>query len=129
MKRLPQGSGTLLVADDDAEVRNLTRRILKFGGYEPLLTEDFPSTIEAFRDHAEVRLVLLDLTMPGGTCGQAVHALRQMRPDVPILVMTGHPEKETRERLGEERIDGLLEKPFQPPELIAWIRRALGEDE
>ncbi len=129
MKRLPQGSGTLLVADDDADVRSLASRILKFGGYKALLTEDFPSTIETFREHGEVRLVLIDLTMPGGTCGQAVNQLRKIRPDVPILVMTGHPESETRARLGEEKVDGLLEKPFQPPELIAFIRRALGEDD
>ncbi len=129
MKRLPQGSGTLLVADDDAGVRLLATRILKLGGYKPLVAKDFSSALETFREHDEIRLVLLDLNMPGGTCAQAVLNLRQIRPEVPILVMAGHPESETRARLGDAQVDGLLEKPFQPPELIAWIRQALGEDE
>ncbi len=125
---LPQGSGTILVADDDAEVRDLTGRILKLAGYEPLEAADAPSTVDSLRDHAEVRLVLLDLRMPGApSCGQTVGKLRALRAEVPILVMTGYPESETRSQLGGQQVEGLLEKPFQPPELIARIREALGE--
>lgn len=125
---LPQGSGTILVADDDAEVRDLTGRILKLAGYTALEAVDAPSTVETLRAHPEVRLVLLDLNMPGApSCGQTVGKLRQIRDEIPILVMTGYPESETRSQLGGQQVEGLLEKPFQPPELIARIRDALGE--
>ena len=128
MSSLPRGSGTILVADDDAEVRELTGRILKLAGYTPVEAYDAPSTIEALGEHAEVRLVLLDLNMPGGpSCARTVEKLREIRPEIPIFVMTGFPESETRYQLAEVRIDRLLEKPFQPPELIGWIREALGE--
>lgn len=126
---LPQGSGTILVADDDAEVRDLTGRILKLAGYTPLEAADAPAAVEAVRRHAEIRLVLLDLSMPGAaSCGRTVARLRELRGDLPVLVMTGFPERDTRAQLAGQEVEGLLEKPFQPPELIAFIRRALGED-
>lgn len=127
---LPRGTGTVLVADDDAEVRDLTGRILKMAGYTPLEAADAPSTIERLRTHPEIALVLLDLRMPGSpSCGETVGKLRRIRPGIPILVMTGFPERDTREDLGEAVINDLLEKPFRPPELIHRIRRALGQDD
>lgn len=129
MAGLPQGSGTILVADDDREIRDLTRRILQMAGFDVVEAEDAPSTIEALEQHAEVDFVLLDLQMPGAqSCGQTVKRLRELRPDVPIYLMTGFPESETRKQLGNQQVDGRFEKPFQPPELIMGIRRALGQD-
>ena len=129
LKRLPKGSGTILVADDDQDIQDLTQRILRFAGYTALPAMDGPSAVETLRRHPEVRLVLLDLNMPGARGVETVESLRQVRQGVPILVMSGYTEPETRERLGSQEVDGLLEKPFQPPELIDRIRRALGEDE
>lgn len=126
---LPQGSGTILVADDDAEIRDLTGRILKMAGYAVVEAEDAPATVEALARHAEVDFVLLDLKMPGVThCGMTVKRLRELRPDVPIYLMTGFSERETQLQLQGQKVDGLFEKPFQPPQLIAGIRQALGED-
>ena len=128
MSSLPRGSGTILVADDDDEVRNLTGRVLKLAGYTPVGAYDAPSTIAALGEHDEIRLVLLDLNMPGSpSCGRTVEQLREIRPEIPIFVMTGFPKSETRQELAGVTVDRLLEKPFQPPELIGWIREALGE--
>lgn len=118
-----------MVADDDPEIRDLTGRILKMAGYAVVEAEDAPTTVEALAQHAEVDFVLLDLKMPGAThCGLTVKRLRELRPDVPIYLMTGFPESETRVQLQGQKVDGLFEKPFQPPQLIAGIRQALGED-
>lgn len=128
MPGLPRGSGTILVADDDAEVRDLTGRILKMAGYTVVAAVDAPSTLEKLAEHPEVRLVLLDLNMPGSpSCGKTVEKMRALRSDVPIFVMTGLPESESAAELGGQPIERFLEKPFQPPELIGWIREALGE--
>ena len=128
MSSLPRGSGIILVADDDGEVRELTGRILKLAGYTPVEAHDAPSTVTALAEHDGVRLVLLDLNMPGSaSCGKTVLKLREIRPEVPIFVMTGFPESETRHQLAGVKVDRLLEKPFQPPELVGWIREALGE--
>jgi CheY-like chemotaxis protein len=129
MAGLPRGSGTILVADDDAEVRDLTGRILKLAGYTVVMAADAPSTLERLAEHPEIRLVLLDLNMPGSpSCGRTLEKLRTMRSDVPVFVMTGLPENESSAALGGQPIARFLEKPFQPPELIQWIREALGED-
>lgn len=129
MPGLPRGSGTILVADDDAEVRDLTGRILKMAGYTVVVAVDASSTVARLTEHPEIRLVLLDLSMPGSpSCGKTVEKIRAVRSDVPVFVMTGLPESESRAQLGGQPIERFLEKPFQPPELIGWIREALGED-
>ena len=66
--------------------------------------------------------------MPGTRGAKTVEKINEMRPEVPILVMTGSHLDGTRSLLGPNKVAGLLEKPFQPPELVNQIRRALGED-
>ncbi len=125
---LQGGSGTLLVADDDAGIREVTGKLLEMAGYTVLLAEDSPSTVKTLRENAAaVRLVLLDLTMPGGEGARTYDSLREIVPEIPILVMTGYPEPETRRQLGTREVVALIEKPFQPPELFKILRNVLGD--
>lgn len=123
---MPRGSGTILVADDHTEVRNLTARILEMAGYDVVTAIDAPSTLAVFEKHVEdVRLVLLDLSMPGAGAGETVAGLRKLKPEIPVFLITGYSEVETREQLGGHQITGWIEKPFKPMELLARIRKTL----
>lgn len=123
---LPEGSGTILVADDDASIREVTGKLLELAGYTVLLAEDASSAVETLRENAgAVRLVLLDLCMPGGEGAETYDSLREVVPGIPILVMTGYPELETRQQLGEREVAALVEKPFQPLRLFQILHDIL----
>ena len=66
MSYVGQGSGTILVADDDVGILEVTGKLLELAGYTVLLAENSPVAVETLRENAGiVRLVILDLTMPG----------------------------------------------------------------
>ena len=116
---------TLLVVDDDESVRTLISRLLEIGGHEAVLVGDAGSAVTALAEHPEVRLVLLDLNMPGGGVADTVARLRAVRRDVGILVITGHADPGGE--LEGVPVDGWLEKPFEPAELLERVKRALSE--
>lgn len=78
----------------------------------------------------EVQLVLLDLNMPVLDGGETAVALRQRKPDVPIIVMSGIADEDALSRFENVRIAGFIPKPFAPDQLaqaIAVARRGVGE--
>jgi PAS domain S-box-containing protein len=124
--KLWHATGTILVVDDEAIVRNVTARLLKSFGFETLLARDGSEGLAQFEQHLpEVRAVLLDLTMPG-LDGQAVfQKLRDLRPDVPVLLMSGYNEQEAISRFESKGLAGFLQKPFTVEKLAAKLRSIL----
>jgi len=117
-----QGKGTVLVADDDVAILKLTIKVLELVGYAPLTAIDFEQTVAALRSpEHDVRALLLDLHMPGMHGRPTVEELLELRPDVPMLIISGQKEDETRKQLGELDF-AFLEKPFAIPELIAKLQ-------
>jgi CheY-like chemotaxis protein len=116
--------GTILVVDDEFGVRDLVRNVLQRAGLTVLLAEDGQAAVEIFkRASADVRLVLLDLTMPGLDGRESLSAMRQVRDDVPAILMSGY----TPADIVSASSHGFLQKPFTPNALRAAVRKALGE--
>jgi CheY-like chemotaxis protein len=67
--------------------------------------------------------VLLDLTMPNLSGEQTLRALRDLRPDIPVLMMSGYAEADVRQEVGD--CSGFLQKPFSAVELVGAVRRVL----
>ncbi|QEL20510.1 CheR family methyltransferase [Limnoglobus roseus] len=96
-----RGSGTVLVVDDEKGVRGLVKMILKNAGFEVIEAEDGTQGLDVFRDRsADIRAVILDLTMPrmGGLA--LAESIRGVSGTVPILVMSGYGPEETASRMG-----------------------------
>ena len=126
--RLWSGSGTLLVVDDDAGVRELSGELARRLGFKVLSAEDGTRAVETFRAHAdEIAAVLLDLTMPGASGGAVADELRRVRSDLPIVLMSGfsadHPTSGWAQTLGRA---GFLQKPFTREDLAEALRGVLG---
>jgi CheY-like chemotaxis protein len=104
--------GVVLVAEDEESVRTLIRHMLGLLGYEVVMAADGDEALAVLRMRAgEVRLVLLDLTMPRRDGGQTLRELRQRWPDLPVLLMSSYSEAE----LGPDvtgAAGGVLQKPF-----------------
>ena len=121
----PTGSGTVLLADDDPAILKMTERVLQIVGYRSIAATDIGESLAALREH-EIDLVLLDLHMPGMKGRPTIEEMRRLRPGLPIIIVTGRTEEETRKELGSEIDVGYLEKPFELPAMIAEVRRATG---
>jgi two-component system, cell cycle sensor histidine kinase and response regulator CckA len=126
VERELQGFGTILVADDEEGVRTLLTHMLQEAGYTVELAKDGVEAVERLRSLGEeVRLILLDLTMPELGGAEAATELRRIRPDVPIIAMSGYGDIEVMQRFSEAGVDDFLPKPFTPEELAAKVRNQL----
>jgi two-component system cell cycle sensor histidine kinase/response regulator CckA len=120
------GGGTILVADDEEGVRSLVASILEEAGYTVELASDGGEVVKRLRELGDrVRLVILDLTMPTLGGGEAATELRRIRPDIPIIAMSGYGDLELMQHFGQTGVDDFLPKPFSPGQLAAKVRDAL----
>ena len=98
-------------------------------GYTVIAARDGEEAVRAYEQRSrEVALVVLDVVMPRLDARGAYQRMREVRPDVKVLFMTGYAPESTR--LGELLVQGhtrVLEKPFTPHALAAAVRSALDE--
>jgi CheY-like chemotaxis protein len=114
------------VADDEEGVRSLVANVLQDAGYTVELAVDGEDALERLRRLGnEVRLILLDLTMPRLGGAEAATELRQIQPDVPIIAMSGYGDIEVMQRFSEAGVEDFLPKPFTPDELAGKVRDLL----
>ncbi len=122
-----RGSGTVLVVDDDDGVRAVTRRALEQMGFRVVLAADGVEGVERFKAEADVIVcVLLDMTMPRLDGARTSEAIREIHPDVPVVLMSGYTEQEARERFTGAEITAFLQKPYPVENLRALLASLVG---
>ncbi len=121
-----QGSGTILVVDDEEGVREVAERILQETGFQTITAADGRRALEIMEKvGAGVTAVLLDLSMPRMGGPETFRRLRALRPELPILMMSGYTEQVVAPQFSTSGpgITGFLQKPFLAEDLIAVLRR------
>ncbi len=127
-KSVAGGNETILLAEDNEDVRNLAVRVLKKGGYKVLVAVDGEEAVEAFNKHAdEVDLVMLDLVMPRLGGREAGEQIRQINDKVRILFASGYDPANVGKEIRELGGADLLMKPFGIPELLGKVRELLDQ--
>jgi PAS domain S-box-containing protein len=117
-----KGEGTVLVADDEEAVRSVATQMLEAMGFQVVLATDGREAVERLRDHpGAFRLVLLDLTMPHLNGEEAYREIRRLRPDVPVVLMSGYTEQEVTKRFAGQGLSGFLQKPFLAATLLQMV--------
>jgi signal transduction histidine kinase/ActR/RegA family two-component response regulator len=120
------GTGRILIADDDVDIRETVGRILDSAGYSTLAVADGNEACAAARtEHFD--LAFLDVVMPGPTCHDLVARLQAIRPNLRILLSSGYAAEAEILRLAHEQCNGLLVKPFAFAELMRAVRDAMGD--
>lgn len=114
---------TVLVVDDEANIRELVSVYLQSAGFSIECAADGPSAIERFRAVAP-DLIVLDITLPGMT-GAEVCATIRAESSVPILMLSARDTDVDKVALLESGADDYIVKPFSPPELVARVRAVL----
>ncbi|MCU0491696.1 MAG: ATP-binding protein [Chloroflexaceae bacterium] len=118
--------GSLLVIDDEVEVRTVIARLLQRLGYMVLLAEGGAQALELLRSHGDTFAgVLLDLSMPGMSGVEVFRELRRMCPAVQVLLMSGYSDVNIAVALPEFPPEQILSKPFSVETLRAKLEQVL----
>jgi PAS domain S-box-containing protein len=123
---LGKNSGTVLIVDDEETVRRVTTKILVGSGYEVVAASNGEDGIRIFRETpARFAVVLLDLTMPHMDGVEAFRLLKEIQPEVRVLIMSGFNEQDTINRFVGRGVAGFVPKPFNAEMLLTKVRDAL----
>jgi CheY-like chemotaxis protein len=121
----------VLVVDDEESIREALRDFLTGeGSYDVLLASNGPQALETFKAQP-VDLVFMDVKMPGMDGIEVFRQMRQLRPDVKVVIITGLPDEETFDRalaVSEDVVEGFIPKPFKPADLRRCLKNMLSGD-
>src|SRR3954447_23903539 len=122
----PTGSETILVVEDDDMVRGYVEGELKALGYRVIVTRDAPAALAIVRGPEKIDLLFTDVVMPGGMFGtELAKEAAGLRPDLKILLTSGHTEHPVEAIDGAGRDVRILDKPYRRHDLAATLRSVL----
>ncbi len=121
-----QGTGTILLVDDEEIVRRIGVAALEQLGFRVIEAHNGVEAIDLFRERGnEVDLVILDLTMPLMTGEETLRRLRAIDPNVTVILSSGFNESEATQHFEGEGLAGFLQKPYTLTSLGARVQEAL----
>lgn len=125
---LPLGNGeAVMIVDDERPLVALAEETLAGLGYEPVGFDSSGAALQAFRaDPQRFDLILTDEAMPDLTGTELVRAIRQLRPTVPIILMSGHGGAELAKQAAAIGVNEMLHKPLRRRDLAESLARVLG---
>jgi len=129
-ERLPQGRGeTLMIVDDERSLVALAEEIVASLGYEPIGFESSRLALAAFRSAPErFDAVLTDHTMPELNGLGLVSGIRELRPAIPVILMSGHGDVELLDRAHRAGIREVLRKPLHGRDIALALGRLFRSD-
>ena len=119
----PDSPPTILIVEDEEEVRALTREVLEMHGFAVLEALDAADALRLGETHpGRLDLLITDVVMPRMSGPELARRLRARRPELRVLCMSGYPERVAADA---EPWTAWLQKPFGPDGLIAKVRECL----
>jgi two-component system, cell cycle sensor histidine kinase and response regulator CckA len=121
------GTETILLVEDEAAVRLLTRTILERAGYRVIEAADGASGLRAFHDfEGRIDLALTDVVMPGGLSGRELaDQLLAVQPALRVIFTSGYSTDFSGRELSLDDGQSFLQKPAAPKDILDTVRRAL----
>jgi CheY-like chemotaxis protein len=121
-----RGHGKILLSEDDAAVRNVTKEALERAGFTVITADNGREAVNALRTRAdEVRLVVLDILMPAAGGENTLKEIRAIRGDVPVVVISGLDRAEAVRRFGKDGFAAFLQKPYSHTRLVDAVTGVL----
>lgn len=125
LRAVDGGPETILLVEDDDAVRLVTRRALENAGFTVLDAISGPDAIRVAAGYAgEIGVIVADVVMPGMSGPACVDRIRSLRPNVPVLFISGHSD-DVLDEYGVDRTRNFVHKPFTPSDLMRAVRELL----
>jgi two-component system, chemotaxis family, CheB/CheR fusion protein len=122
---IPGGSVALIIDDEDL-VRKISQDVLSRQGMRVLTADNGKSAVEVYREHGQIiSVIVLDLQMPVMGGEETLALLREIDPEVPIILSSGFDEIEATRRFAVRKPAGFLQKPYSAQRLVSVISAAL----
>ncbi len=122
VENLIQGTGVILLVDDEEIIRITAEKMLKSMNYEVILARDGREAVDIFREnHRKIDLVLLDMIMPVLNGRETFNMIRQIDPDVKVVLSSGFSKAEDVKQMTEKGLSGFIRKPYRKAELSRII--------
>ena len=120
---VPSGVETVMIVDDEPQIRTSMERLLRMSGYQILLASDGLEALEIYQRHKEeIGLVILDISMPRMSGREALVEFRRLDPAVKVLVFSGYtPDAEDF----YDQVMGVVDKPPNPEKILGQVRMCL----
>jgi len=123
----PPDRPTVLVVDDEEDLRDIMQRMLERRGYNTLIAGDSESAIATCREHeGEIDVLVTDLGLPGVSGGDLSRAAVALRPSMRVVYISGLPKDiaVTKGLIGDDAL--LVKKPFTAELLVGALRSVSG---
>ena len=121
-----KGTGTVLLVDDEKIIAKVGQDLLEAVGYRVLIANDGKETIEVYRKNwKNIDIVILDMVMPNSGGGEAYDRMKEINPDVKVLLSSGYSLDGEATNILERGCNGFIQKPFNINDLSQKIRKIL----
>jgi len=120
------GRGKILLIDDNELLQDLGKDIIEHLGYTPIIASEGEEGIEIYRkEKEEIQAVLLDVVMPGLGGLEVFRRLKNINPEVKVLVISGYSEEKRAGELMKEGALGFIQKPFKIHQLSQKLQEIM----
>ena len=116
----------VLIIDDDLLIRDMLYDFLLEKGYQVLTASDESAALDAI-EAREFDAAIVDLKLPDGDGLSIMKKLKTARPEVAVIMVTGHPSDDIRDEAYQSGAEAFLEKPFKVTRLASILKRAIYE--
>jgi two-component system cell cycle sensor histidine kinase/response regulator CckA len=125
---LIKGSATILLVDDEALIIDVARAMLERLGYRVVVCMEGQEAVTVITDMGdEIDLVILDMILPGMDGGTTFDCIRQIQPDMPVILSSGYAINGQADNIMRRGCNGFMQKPYNIAELSQKIRSVLDE--
>ena len=114
-------NASILVVDDDKEIADLVEIYLVNDGYQVLKASDGEQCLQTLKEHPEVRMLILDIMMPGIDGLETAEILMKKDPDATILMLSSLCDSGTLEEVRSVGVKYLIPKPWEDEVLLATL--------
>jgi len=123
------GTGTVLVVDDEQMIIDVNEQLLEAIGYTVLSAQSGRESIEIYKENKErIDLVILDMVMPDMNGREVFDRMREINPDIKVLLSSGYSINGQARDILDRGCDGFIQKPFKMKELSRKIREILDKE-
>lgn len=120
------GTEAVLIVEDEEDVRFFLETMLSSHGYRVFCAGDSDQALAIFQEHRDdIRLVFSDIGLPRVDGIEVCEQLKKLKPGLPLILASGYPTKEFKERINALAPQVFLSKPYQARDVLMTVRRTL----